>query len=147
MRQDGPGAYEHFTRQAVELTYTVAFKAPTVFLKKAIASIPAVEPYILATAKGGNSYYDVLVNAPEFLRALIYIAEANQPEHLLEGADPVFPVSVSRDAADIIDGYLQTVLGSAAKEHVFFSTNRRRVGETHSQPVQEMLEEAKAGGK
>ncbi len=145
MREDGPGAYEHFSAKAWELIGTVAVKDTTPFLKDAIASIPQCEDYIKATAGSTANYFDTLVHAPVFLRALIYISEANDKGHYLDGAHVAFPPAASKHAGDILDGYLKTVLGDAAMVHPFFSANR--AAEEAKHPIdaqQEYARRAKA---
>jgi len=141
--EDGVATYAHFTRCAWRLIYTVAVKRPSTFLPAAIASIPRVEPHVLATAQPGLSYYDVLADAPSFLRAVAYAADANRKGHALDGAHIPFPPEASENASRVLDGYLEKVLGEAgARQHVLFSENRHRVEDEHPLDVQERMDRA-----
>lgn len=137
MDKDGDGAYGRFSGKIWEFIYNVAFKASTGFLKEAVKSIPETENYILSAANNGKGYYDTLVEAPTFIRALVYISEANAPGHFLNGAHVAFPPAASANAGKILDGYLQTVLGDdGAAKHPFYSANRARVNAQHPVNVQ-----------
>ena len=134
MAEDGAGAYEHFTRRAWLLIYSVAFKMPRGFLRGALASIPHVESYLQATRDPGLHYYDVLADAPKLLRVMIYFADANREGHALRGAYIPFPPATSEYSARALDGYLEAVLEEpAARRHVLFSENRERV--EHEDPL------------
>ena len=140
LKQDGPGAYERFSAKAWDLIRVVALKDTTPFLKNAVASIPQCESYLRDTAGGTANYFDTLVQAPTFLRALIYISEANDKGHFLNGAHVAFPPATSKHAGDILDGYLKQVLGDQAKDHPFFSANRARQEKEHELDVQAALD-------
>lgn len=148
MAEDGPGEYTHFTRCAWKLIYGVAFKMPRVFLRKAFLGTPRVESYILATAKPGSSYYDVLAGAPEFIRVVVYVADANVKGHALDGAHIPFRVEASEHASSALDGYLRAVLGdAAARQHVLFSENRERVEHEAPLDVQSVMDSAVRSGE
>jgi hypothetical protein len=140
LEQDGPGAYERFSAKAWELIRVVALKDTTPFLKDAVESIPQCENYLRDTAGSTANYFDMLVKAPAFLRALIYISEANDQGHFLTGAHVAFPPETSKHAGDILDGYLAEVLGGKAKDHPFFSANRARQEKEHEIDVQASLD-------
>lgn len=143
---DGAGAYEHFTRSAWLLISLVA-RMPRNSLFGAIASIPHAEPYLRATQSPALNYYEVLAEAPKFLRIMVYFCDANRPGHALQGASIPFPPATSEYSDRALDSYLETVLGeSAAKGHVFYSTNRERIEEEDPIDVQSAFERACLGG-
>lgn len=143
MAEDGAGAYEHFTRSAWLFIYSVAFKMPRSNLPRVLVGISRVESYIQATGDPGLRYYDVLADAPRFLRIMIYFADANREGHALQGAYIPFPRATSERSERALDGYLETVLGAPfASRHVLFSKNRERLEREDPLDVQDALNRA-----
>ena len=123
MEQDGLGTYEHLCRQVWKFIYKVALKDSTGFLRGAWKTIPQAAPYIRATV-GNENYYETLVRAPMYLRALVYLAQVNDKGHFFGGAHLAFPVEASLKASELLDKNLQVVLGDSAPSYPLFSANR-----------------------
>lgn len=136
--EDDP-VYVEFRDKTKQLIKMVIGPAATGFLVAALESIPKVEGYFKRVwdeaeaepSRVDRDYVKYLKEAPPYLRALIYVAEANDDGHSIDGARIPFPVKTSETVNGWIDGMVSKLFGAKAPQHPFFSSKRAAIEALH----------------
>lgn len=146
-------AYLDYNRKTTELIKAVIGSAATHFLIEALKSIPEVEAYLrraMAEFGGGppnegGLYIKILKESPPYLRTMVYVAEANDEDHLITGTRVPFPVETSRSVSAWVDKTITRLFGGEAPAHPFYSSKRASIEAEDPLDVEAEYEREKGG--